>query len=465
MASILDDLQFDQNDLEKVCRQPEITLPELSGTNRAYGMGRLYRDYAGLPDGEPLAFSADHGVPIDPEFKDPVDFNHGLPTFLAAYPERVESFVARGKPRVVHGAFPIHYARALLDRNPTWNPPAERKGTIAFPRKSAANIDRTFDFERFAQWLADLPDEFQPVIVCIFWMDFLKERHLPYTKRGLQVVSCGNFFDTQFLYRFIDLCSRTKYACGNEAASSYPLSVVCGCRFFYTDVGPVQRVHTTRGRLSPEDSAGTSENARRLITLAPYPPDRATQEEQSAFSAYLTGGDHVLSPEAVREIQGWSRNWLLEHQAPEISIVQEAPLAALNTWIPKAISRDGWAGANCRVVAAPAAQPTTLQVCLKLSPRISREPQTLDVTFGGAQRFGFECRPGFYVLELPLSAGGEHEVEFRFPAEADISGEGNRRVAFRFLGWRRVPGADRKPTCVRTKREDLPVFAAPPEGW
>jgi hypothetical protein len=466
MGSILDALQFDQADLAKICRQPEITLPELSGTNRGYGMGTLYREYAGLPDDEPLAFSGDHGVPLDPDFEDAVDFDHGLPTFLAAYPERAAAFTRRGKPRVVHGAFPIHYAKALLDRNPDWQPPTERRGTIAFPHKSAANIDRSFDFERFAQWLADLPDEFQPVTVCIYWMDVLRDRHLPYANRGMPVVTCGNFFDTQFLFRFIDLCSRAKYACGNGVASSYPLSVVCGCQYFHTDVGPIQRVHKTRGVLDPVDRTGESDNARRLLALAPFPPEPALFEKQRALSAYLTGANRVLSPEQVREIQDWSRNWLLENQTPEIRIVREPKLSDLNTWLPKGIGLDGWAGTGCRVIAAPAAGPTALQAFLKLSPRICREPQTLTVTVedGGAP-LAFECRPGFYALEIPLPENAACEVKFHLPTETDLSGMGNRMVAFRFLGWRRVAEATPRPRCDRMKREMLPDFVTPPEDW
>ena len=466
MGSILDDLQFDQGDLAKICRKPEITLPELSGTNRGYGMGTLYREYAGLPDDEPLCFSADHGVPLDPDFEDHVDFDHGLPTFIAAYPERVEAFLRRGKPRVVHGAFPIHYARALLERNPNWQPPATRRGTVAFPRKSAGNIDRSFDFERFAQWLADLPEEFQPVTVCIYWMDFLRDRHLPYARRGIPVVTCGNFFDTQFLHRFIDLCSRVKYACGNDVASSYPLSVLCGCQYFHVDVGPIKRVHNTRGAIEDEDRLGRCENAQKLVALAAYPPEPTMLEPQRRLATYLTGADNVLEPKTIRAIQAWSRDWLMEHQPAEISIVREATLADLNTWIPKHISNDGWAGPDCRLVAAPADSPTTLRAYVKLSPKISKDPQILTVTLGSGPPFAFECRPGFYVLDLPIPASsGECEVQFHLPIDADISGMGNRRVAFRFLGWHRTGPTSGRARCERMKRDRLPEFVSPLEDW
>ncbi len=466
MSSILDDLRFDQADLAKLCRQPEIAQPEYSGTNHGYGMGTLFREYAGLSRDEPLTFSSDHGVPIDTGLEDPVDFDHGLPVFLACNPDRVASFARRGKPRPIHCAFPIHYARALMERKFDWHPPTERLGTIVFPHKSGGTLDRSFDFHGFGKWIADLPDEYQPVVMCIYWMDYLKDRHLPYIELGLPVVTCGNFFDSQFLFRFIDLCSRFRYSCSNGIASSFPLSVLCGCHFFSADAGPVQEKKPTKEVRSVSNPGQNTETGRRLASMAPFPPEPGGYAEQRGYAEWLTGADRVLPPEEIREIQQWCHDWLLDHQAQEIRVVEDAKLSDVNTWLPKGVGRDGWVSSGGRLIARPQGDRTKFEAVLKFSPRICADSQTLTVTCGVGKPLRFECRPGLYHLLLPLpTAERDCEIRFEFPKEADLGGLGNRKVAFRFAGWRLTDDQVKSARCERIKRQNLPEFAAVPEGW
>lgn len=463
--SIRDRLSFHQDDLAGLCQKPEPPLRELTWINHQYGIGTILREYAGLPDDEPLSFSIDHGVPLEPTLEFEADFAHGLPVFMNAYPERAAHYGEKGIPRAIPGALTIHYARANLERR-GWKAPTERKGTIAFPHKSAARTDRVFDFHAYGKWLADLPEEFQPACVCIFWKDYLKDRHLPYLELGLPVVTCGHFYHTDFLYRFIDLCSLFRYSCSNSMASSYPLSVECGCQFFHKDVGAVQESDLRVGDFETVNPGEQFRYGVELKKLAPFPPEDALQEKQRALADFLTGAANILSPEEIREHQRWAREWLLERQPRQATFGEKEELPVLNTWLPANIHPDGWAAAHSHLTVRACPEPVTLKIHLKISPKISADPQPLAVTVNDADPIHFSCGPGRFCVTVPLPPDVPSRVRFDLPLEVDLSGEGNRLVAMRALGWEVVAGAARKTTCVRLKRrEDLPPYLLEAGLW
>jgi len=462
---IQDRLQFHQDDLARLCEKPEPPLRELTWINHQYGIGTIFREYAGLPEDEPLAFSIDHGVPTEPTLEFDADFAHGLPVFMNAYPERAAHYRNQGIPRAIPAALTIHYAKALLARQ-GWKAPTERKGTLAFPHKSAARTDRVFDFHAYGKWLAELPEEFQPACVCIFWKDYLQNRHLPYLELGLPVVTCGHFYHTDFLFRFVDLCSQFRYACSNSLASSYPLSVVCGCQFIHKDVGAIQESDRNAGQFETVDPGGQFQYGPELRKLAPYPPEDALLAKQRELSDFLTGAADFKSPEEIRELQQWARDWLLERQPKRVAFAKKVELPEFNTWLPANIHPDGWAAAHSHFTVRAESTPRTLRIHLKLSPKISETTQSLALAVNDTEQARFECGPGRYVVTLPLPPNAPCKVAFDLPLQVDLSGEGNRLVGMRVIGWEVITGTEREVTCIRLKRrEDLPPLLQEAGLW
>ena len=465
MSSFIDDLKFRQSDLEAICQKPIPDLRELTWINHQYGIGTLFRDYARLPPDEPLAFSIDHGVPLEPRLAGDFDFVHGLPVFMNAYPERAEYFMERGTPRAVPAALAIHYAKSLLERK-GWNWPKKRKGTIAFPHKSAARTDRAFDFHAYGRWLKGLPEEYQPAVICIYWKDYFKGRHLPYLELGLPVVSCGHFYDTDFLYRFIDLCSRFRFSCSNSMASSYPLSVVCGCQFFHKDVGAIQESDLKRGDHQVSNPGEQLQYGAQLKGLAPFPPQPEMLGEQRRLADFVTGADYLLTPEEIQREQKWGRDWLLERQASTATFGEKMELSEFNTWLPGNIHPDGWAAKHSHLTIRAQPQPAILRIVAKLSKKICAAEQTLKITAGPSAATSFVCGPKRFEFNVPIPANTVTRVSFDLEHEMDISGEGNRRVAGRFFGWKITPGRLKNATCVQIHQPaNLPPFLTEVVRW
>lgn len=465
MSSVLEDLRFSQDELETLCQEPALPNPELTGMNGAFGMGSVFRRYAGLPQDEPLTFACDHGVPLDPKFFFPLDFEHGLPGYLAAYEERAAFLREQGKPRVLISAFPLHYARRLLEKSGTWTPPAERRGTLLFPYKSSNLTDVQFDAEALADWAAALPQEYQPVCVCVYWIDYLKGRHVAYMERGLPVVTCGHNASPDFLLRLIDLCTHFKYSCSNSVEGSYSLSVACGCWFIYKGIGEVDRNNPTDGAPARVTNPGAhTKYGAQLLPLAPFPPRPEFLDKQRGLAAHLTGENRILLPEEFRELQDWGRNWLLERQPAEVSFIENMAPADLNQWVPINVRKDGWAGPAFRILIKPHPARRSLSLYFKLSQKICDGPQCLKVSAGDGRPGEFVCEPGRYRLSLALPKS-ETAVWVRLPREIEAIEKARGSKALRILGWGVDSDHAGEPKCESVSRKRLPFYAAVPEGW
>ena len=79
----------------------------------------------------------------------------------------------------------------------------------------------------------------KPVVVCIYWKDYLLGHHLEYINRGIKVVTAGHIYDPLFLLRLHDICRNFKYSTSNDIGTHLCASVYSGCNFFYTDVSNI----------------------------------------------------------------------------------------------------------------------------------------------------------------------------------------------------------------------------------
>lgn len=455
---------FQQENLAELCCEREPDTGELTIMNHCYGIGEILRRYAGLPEDEPLAFGYEHVIPFTPGNVKSCDLNDGLPAFLTSIPEQVEPLRRAGFARPVAGGFGIHYARRVLESELGWSPPPVRSGTLAFPAKSTIEVDRSFDFEEYARHLASLPSQFQPVAVSIYWKDYLKGNHRHYEDRGIPVYTCGNMFDPLFLFRFIDLCSRFRYSCSNSIASSYPLSVVCGCHFFWNQTGEIRRSDPGSGPGAvPDLLEAHSTFGSQLAAVAPFPPDPALLARQHFLAGQATGRDELKQPDEIRELQQWSRRALLSQQESRLSFASRVEHAVLNRWLRRHLYNDGWAKSGASVT--PAAHPglPTFEVYLKISPKVSPQGLSLEVSVGSEVQCAFHAPPGIVRIRLPMTRCREKPVVFRSSHGAARTMD--REVDFRFIALRLTADELPAPDWGSIPRKALPKECSIPQGW
>jgi len=213
----------DQNDLDALCKDHSQATSERFEPAAWYGNSMALREYASIR--EPLDYVVPHGIALHSWiWKNEIDA--GLPAYI--YQTNRLPLYRQRFSKVIHGAAPFLYALALVG-----DPPTERRGTIFFPAHSTHHARVNMDIDALADKAANLPAEFQPVAVCIYWRGHLLGDDQPYKRSGLRIVSAGHMFDEQFAYRLAYLLQAHKYAASNDIGTQLFFSVAAGCSFFH----------------------------------------------------------------------------------------------------------------------------------------------------------------------------------------------------------------------------------------
>jgi hypothetical protein len=232
--------QYQQDRPDIVCTDRALETPEQHPPNDFYGQASVLKRYARLREDQPLPLVIEHGLRRDGKIWSN-DQDALLSTLLVASNARRHDLKRLTNKRVIPIGSCFCYAKQLVDEQSVAHLDAlPRQGTIVFPVHSTHWISAEFDNESFADLLLQLPKQMQPVVVCIYWKDYLQGAHEPYMRRGLKVVSAGHMFDRDFLLRFYDLCRRFKYALGNEIGTHLFYSLVSGCSYAHIPGFPVR---------------------------------------------------------------------------------------------------------------------------------------------------------------------------------------------------------------------------------
>ncbi len=419
------DLSFGQDGLAALCRPRPVFPVEYHIQNELYGQHLLVKEYAGLPPDRPLPWAMEHAITFGcPEPYAP-DAESPLPLRLAVTEQQADALRRGGaEAHAIGSAFFL--MRALYGRHhgPPYSGP--RRGTIVFPDKSTTHQETDYARAAFAERLAALPDEYQPVTASIFWRDWELGAHEPFARAGLRLVTSGHPYDPLFLFRQYDLCLRHRYACANDLSTSFCLSVLSGCRFFHLPTGPLR---VTRGGVTREFAEEPTlhlPGKRACVAASPFPPP-AEGGEQRRLAGLYAGEACVRPPDFFRELARRGRASLTSLPAPSADFARPCGPGVLAGWRAWGIDADGWARRRCGLV-----PPADARVEIEIHPDALRAwPPFWSVRRGGEVSRLLAC-PG--PLSFEAAAGAEVEIEAA--AEATLP-EGRSR-AFRVVRLERL---------------------------
>ncbi|WP_145358463.1 hypothetical protein [Alienimonas californiensis] len=300
---------FLHEDLNRVCADRDLTTDEHHPPNAFYGQAGALRRYAGLPD-RPLPLTLEHGIRMDREVGT-AELRARLPVMTVPSQRRAEAIragAARGRPRTIEPiGFGALYAAELVRRNFGPDPASGDRagGTLAFPSHSTHHIRTHNASDELAAAWAALPDECQPVVVCLYWKDYHHGEAAAYRAAGLPVVSVGHIFSPDFMLRLHALCRHFRYATANGIGTHLFAASWAGCRFFFTPQGE-ERFEATPERLAEmSDTAEAFAAARALFGERPplgaaAEPERAA--ERATFIAAYLGVESFRAPEELRRL-------------------------------------------------------------------------------------------------------------------------------------------------------------------
>jgi hypothetical protein len=283
-----------QADLVRLCQERPLLTNEIFQPNAFYGIDQVLKDYAGLSADYLLKTIVPHGIYLDDNFLWIEEQQAKLPVVLVYPLYRERTYQAATTKKTVLIASPFVYVTELLKCQPK----PERRGTLFFPSHSTHHITAQMDFERLADSITALGEEYQPVTVCMYWRDYNLGHHEPFRRKGIRIVSAGHMFDPAFLFRFYHLCSMHRYACGNDVGSHMFYAVKAGCSYFHLSGAPVS-LAADKAILERDGGEAPASRLEYLMSLFRNPSPNPTQEQLKIVDYYL-GAAYRKSPNGLR---------------------------------------------------------------------------------------------------------------------------------------------------------------------
>ncbi|MFH1809030.1 MAG: class I SAM-dependent methyltransferase [Pseudomonadota bacterium] len=247
-----------------------------------YSIGRCFRSWLSLPSWFPLLVHVDHGVPVVDEVYEG-DRRTSLPLLVVNEGRRRAILDETGRDSVVTGSPFVHYRRKA-----GYAAKRGRTGTIAFPIHSTELIEVDTRWEDYAEALLDLPLEFHPVSIGLYWLDIKRGAAKPFLERGIPVVTAGHHLDPHFVDSFYHILSSHRYCTSNVVGSCAFYSIELGIPFFIYGSSPL---FVNRG--DSNRPAGTYD----LLTLG----DKQTPHWQSRLNFELDAKRITIEPSLAAE--------------------------------------------------------------------------------------------------------------------------------------------------------------------
>jgi hypothetical protein len=194
-------MAMDVSELEKLCAERTEITSEWFTPNDFYGHATLIKRYCGLPQDFVLPGVMPHAPSLQHSVWD-AEVNHPLQRHLVFSSVQEKIYPAFSKKPITVIGSPFYCGLNLL-ADEVAGIRQRARGTIVFPFHSTHHVTIEYDSDSFLNQLKQLPGEWKPITICMYWRDVQMGRHRPYIDAGFDCVSAGHIYDHDFLLRFI----------------------------------------------------------------------------------------------------------------------------------------------------------------------------------------------------------------------------------------------------------------------
>ncbi len=204
----------------------------------AYGCNLIMKEYINFPRYLPLPCHMEHGwTPLPNALISDLSIAQEKRLMLV-YSKRRETAWKRATKipaKIIGSPFVIYRKMKKIELS------SQAKGTIAFPSHSTIFLESRYNIDDYCRKLKELPEEFQPVTVCLLYPDIKRGRDKIYEKYGFKVVSAGKKLrgSLEFVRKYYRILSNHKYATSNEIGTYTFYAVELGLPFFLYGEEPV----------------------------------------------------------------------------------------------------------------------------------------------------------------------------------------------------------------------------------
>jgi len=120
-------------------------------------------------------------------------------------------------------------------------------GTLVLPSHSSEQLQASYDQRAFVSALQDLPLEYHPITVCIYYTDLAYGHDKPFRDAGFEIVTSGKSrTDANFLSNFIELACGNRFLLSNQMTSGLLFGAYLG--LIPMVFGPEYRMWNTGNR-------------------------------------------------------------------------------------------------------------------------------------------------------------------------------------------------------------------------
>jgi hypothetical protein len=182
-----------------------------------------------------------------------------------------------------------------------------REGTLVFFTHGTPDVKyEGRDSEEYFEKLRELPDKFQPVVLCLYMHDVETGLHKELRRHGFPIVTAGNTSSTNFVDQFYDLVKGYSYATAQTWGSYTAYCVELGIPFYFLGERP-ELVNIT----DPNFPVGVApqywdsyheEYTNKAEELFRMPVDTVTDEQRAFVESVLGLGSRLTR---------WQVSWLL----------------------------------------------------------------------------------------------------------------------------------------------------------
>lgn len=265
-----------------------------------YGFNKIIKNYAKYPRILPLPCHMEHGWGVE-SYPIITDLSIENPLMLVFSKRREKDWKNKSStPVAVMGSPFVHYKNMhkITQKN-------DAKGTIVFPSHSTLYTKSKFSRLEFCKKLKKLPKEFQPITICLFWLDYIDPVSEIYHKMGFKVVTAGPKINNSlsFVKNFYNILSNHKYATSNDVGSYTFYAINLGLPFFLIGESPLllnsELKDMNMGKQGRIEDFAIGRKTRKLFSTSPV---KTISKIQSQFVADELGIHDCLSPTKMRSL-------------------------------------------------------------------------------------------------------------------------------------------------------------------
>jgi len=284
----------DQKDIESLCSPKLSTNFEKYGPNNNYGFTSILKQYSNYPKDKPINAVIPHGIYLYERNIFPGEINVPVSGVLnyPAFRQKAWKKAAKNK-KIIASASPFIYATKLFKSE---YPTQERKGTLYFPPHSTAMMKSSYTNETVIKQLQTLPEQYQPITICMHWYDISQGLHKDFIKSGFNVVSAGHLHDDNFIFRWLHLISQFKSTMSSNLGSSIFYSVVAGVPHQLMPTSMSYSVDTEFSFMSKKEGKSNIDRKGKIRALFLPEHNNIISVEQLEIVNYCLGNSFLKSP-------------------------------------------------------------------------------------------------------------------------------------------------------------------------